>query len=458
MPTARVAYTKCKSCGAVYEVKGPEGLWRENHLECANCGTILPAPALIRNIGHSRTVRLGVLLLAITIICVLVAMLLGLFRHTKVDTKLSISGNNTQTNKMSVKLDEDDFFISETEVVALKAFEHYKSALVSGDLGLAANHLGTVKTALPSSSEQEYFWKRVKGVLGDISSFRLYCLCDVCSGPYNCTACSGDGQCRLCKGDGVCPTCKGVDSRRKTKCDACATAFCGRCNGSRLCGTCTGYGAVNCEKCRGIGNVRSETKTTCRSCGGVGSKDGLRRGDGSSIRIKCLPCGGSGRVATSELVRCGNCLGKGRVTCSSCNGDRRCVTCNGTGKGARACSKCRDVGFIDVFCDSCKGDSKCQACTGQKRCLSCLGTGASVCSKCNSTGLLNLGDYPVALRWLSISNGYWIVDDLVPKALVISKTGVNTIQNRKFVFSPDEIGFSIVVPHLGNDPIKSIFK
>jgi len=68
----------------------------------------------------------------------------------------------------------------------------------------------------------------------------------------------------------------------------------------------------------------------------------------------------------SEPVKCYNCDGTGRVTCTQCHGSGKCRNCNGRGNFG-ASTKCTD----------CNGSGTCPDCHGHKieTCLRCNGKG-----------------------------------------------------------------------------------
>ena len=103
----------------------------------------------------------------------------------------------------------------------------------------------------------------------------------------------------------------------------------------------------------------------------------------------CMRCGGSGRY-------CSYCEGKGYDT--SCNGTGDCKFCYGTGVEYCGhcrtfpghCSACRGIGWIGNdsrnTCSLCKGTTKCSYCHGnyEQTCSYCKGT--RNCKYCNGSG------------------------------------------------------------------------
>jgi len=94
------------------------------------------------------------------------------------------------------------------------------------------------------------------------------------------------------------------------------------------------------------------------------------KGDDSPGVEKLQP-GNDDGTSTSEYVK---------TTCYSCNGDGKCTTCNGSGKG---CKTCNGTG---KFCSGCGGKGVCWACSGRKTCISCGGSKYDRCYGCSGTG------------------------------------------------------------------------
>lgn len=73
-------------------------------------------------------------------------------------------------------------------------------------------------------------------------------------------------------------------------------------------------------------------------------------------------------------TKCGVCLGKGKVKCSSCDGGfQMCTSCNGVGTYYSYAQK------RDVVCTRCQGG-------GKTRCGRCSGTGYKSCGSCGGDG------------------------------------------------------------------------
>lgn len=111
------------------------------------------------------------------------------------------------------------------------------------------------------------------------------------------------------------------------------------------CPTCRGTGNTTCEKCGGKGTITRtvDKRKQCAKCGGrgyiyqtkyrevqkvvyyTGKREMRYEKEPYSVQVTCPDCGGKGTVG--ELIHkeepCGNCRATGRVTCSTCGGDKR---------------------------------------------------------------------------------------------------------------------------------------
>lgn len=65
-------------------------------------------------------------------------------------------------------------------------------------------------------------------------------------------------------------------------------------------------------------------------------------------------------------------------SCYTCKGDKKCVNCNGTGKG---CMRCGGSGN---YCSFCGGKGYDASCNGTGDCKFCYGTGIEYCSHCRT--------------------------------------------------------------------------
>ncbi len=111
---------------------------------------------------------------------------------------------------------------------------------------------------------------------------------------------SGGHECIICTGDGVCSTCHGKGTWFDNTCF--------ECKGKKTCQTCHGDGYV--ETNENYGDVPAGVCALCR---------------GSGI---CQVCYGRGRFFVATYGQGGS----NYVTCSGCNGNRKCKYCEGTGK------------------------------------------------------------------------------------------------------------------------------
>lgn len=71
--------------------------------------------------------------------------------------------------------------------------------------------------------------------------------------------------------------------------------------------------------------------------------------------------------------------GQVKATCTICNGNKKCLTCNGTGKG---CNTCNGTG---IYCKSCNSTGKDDKCNGTGKCKTCNGSG-KYCKECDGDG------------------------------------------------------------------------
>jgi hypothetical protein len=150
---------------------------------------------------------------------------------------------------------------------------------------------------------------------------------------------------------------------------------------------------VNCDKCRGSGNIR------CPVCNGKGSITCKKcRGDGKiqcpdcrgSRKMPCKECEGMGEVfdsLTQKKITCPQCSGKGSVNCL------RCET------GSIPCQECNKVGNIP--------------------CKDCSGKGGSLCLDCNGKGKVISG-YAVEMVYSPEQKAIDISNDIIPQSVMQS--------------------------------------
>ena len=311
----------------------------------------------------------------------------------------------------------------------------YRDALSGGQLEWASNRLAAARAQMGGGGEPLF-------APGGMKTLRLYRLCASCTGVTACASCAGSGVCAACRGGRHCPVCNGRPKGPPQVCAACQGMRCPGCGGRTRCAACQGYGTLRCERCRGIGNVRIDAQVACASCGGKGERPGLKRSDGSSIPLPCPACAGGGRVTKTELRDCSACNKKGRIACESCRGAGRCAACGGSGKRKEACGVCRGKGVTQDVCQVCKGAGFCGSCGGTSRCVGCGGGGAATCRSCASVGVLDAGRYPVAVSWLKVTNGCWLVcgESLRPAAIA---RGAVSLPDRRIAWGgppgPDEV-------------------
>ncbi|QLH83769.1 hypothetical protein [Halosimplex pelagicum] len=121
------------------------------------------------------------------------------------------------------------------------------------------------------------------------------------------------------------------------KCSGKGELDCSNCNrrGTVKCGNCNGSGQTQCRDCRGNGKVTVDE--TCNVCRGSGETSG---------GWECNNCGGYGTIEQTKT--CPNCR-RGKVGCSSCNGNGK-ITCNSCGgRGTHDCGKCDACGRLADF-------------------------------------------------------------------------------------------------------------
>lgn len=133
---------------------------------------------------------------------------------------------------------------------------------------------------------------------------------------------------------------------------------------------------------------------TFSACGGGGDDDDddvIPRGQQPNTPSDNNPNNPSGTLQLTQ-------------TCGTCNGNKACPSCNGTGKG---CAICRNTGEC-LDCDetgqhtACRGSGKCFDCNGKGKwtCEACRGKGCAVCGRdgimectfCNATGVCRYCD------------------------------------------------------------------
>ncbi len=131
-----------------------------------------------------------------------------------------------------------------------------------------------------------------------------------------------------------CPVCTGGKLVPCTKCKLEGKVLvvheCPTCHGQKaVCGNCNGVGNVVCTPCRGTGlnldaygnpcpqRIGPFVYTNCRLCGGTGRVKcpAARCEKGFNV---CEKCHNRGKITVQEP--CPDCTGKGRVSCTRCEG------------------------------------------------------------------------------------------------------------------------------------------
>ena len=85
-------------------------------------------------------------------------------------------------------------------------------------------------------------------------------------------------------------------------------------------------------------------------------------------------------VSFADMERCPYCNGSGIEICAICRGSGTCVTCNGRGT----------VGYVPDYTGRGRGhDVTCTACNGSRRCWRCGGNPRARCSNCGGSGYVD---------------------------------------------------------------------
>ena len=168
------------------------------------------------------------------------------------------------------------------------------------------------------------------------------------------------------------------------------------------CTPCGGVGTMECERCKGKGEILVKGKAPCPTCVG-GGDDG--DDDGDDFSGGGFASRGSGRRGqVKKQVTCGNCHGTGQIRrkCGTCNGKKkvaieepgrmrryeRCSECNGSGYGyPEACPRCDGNKKLEVWqtCATCQGRG--EVTNGSKvTCPTCNGKCKLKCDRCGGRG------------------------------------------------------------------------
>lgn len=290
-----------------------------------------------------------------------------------------------------------DFFASRSESERFGLWSDYEKAVRTAAFVQAVTILRTIQKTCSTPEEERVFWPKVipEGRMGYLD---LYVVCGDCS-TGACVRCQGNGLCPGCGGQGVCSTCKGVIPEKKV----CTRCVCAKCGGAGKCAGCRGKGQRACSNCDGTGNQTREISKACPSCGGSGTKPGLRRADGSADALRCVRCLGKGTVRVPTRESCRVCGGEGTLRCHTCEGSGRCDGCSGSGRQA-GCSVCGGTGTWMPRCDKCNGNGKCQICQGTSKCPDC--DGAGLCRECKGHGAKEECCLVADNTWLKARAGY----------------------------------------------------
>ncbi|MFO7535930.1 MAG: hypothetical protein R6X19_09680 [Kiritimatiellia bacterium] len=271
-------------------------------------------------------------------------------------------------------------------------FKEYVRQLKAGDLIQAQANLATLKSHLKGENLDDPFWnERIPAEFRKI--LQVGALCSSCL-DGSCAYCKGKGDCPACLGKGLCKSCEGRGGTPRV----CTKCVCPTCSGTRLCTACKGRRFVTCSTCNGSGTGREERKfEPCRSCRGLGWKEGLKAAGGVVTKLRCLLCGGTKGVYNTVRFPCAVCDGEGRRNCANCQGLGVCPSCKGLGRRGD-CLICKGRGRFLEPCIDCKGTRQCVECAGTKLCKRCKGR--HTCSACAARNLLIRYNIPIDQRWL----------------------------------------------------------
>lgn len=198
-----------------------------------------------------------------------------------------------------------------------------------------------------------------------------------------------DVECPVCRGSKVmdkmgCITCGGTGYAGIDQCKKCGGSRrvdypCPYCGGEgklilggkeRECPKCKGEGNLPCPACRGSGTIKRANPEAakypiveCRYCNATGFL----------LEAKCTFCGGDGEmwIGRSDIstTQGGGAFGgssgtRQKVSCPYCNGEGKgaplCRRCRGrafqgSGKTARPCTTCYGTGLSFIPCPACRG-------------------------------------------------------------------------------------------------------
>jgi hypothetical protein len=307
-----------------------------------------------------------------------------------------------------------DFFASQSESERFELLPAYEASVRTGAFALASMQLTAIRKTCTTPAEEALFWEKAMPG-GHATELAVYLACAHCS-TGACVRCGGEGICPACGGQGVCSSCKGVVPEPQQ----CKHCVCQSCGGQGKCGACRGKGKRSCSSCDGDGEIGKEISKNCPSCGGRGSKPGLRRADGTADALRCVRCRGSGVTKGTTLASCASCGGIGTIRCQSCQGAGKCATCAGAGRRS-GCSVCNGRGTWVSQCETCGGVRSCPDCRGRSKCPQCEGNG--ICRECKGHGATNEYTLVVDSSWLKRETGYIALDETKPWSLV---SGHNT--------------------------------
>lgn len=276
------------------------------------------------------------------------------------------------------------------------ALAKYEAALRQGRIDSAQQSKVIIEQRFASGTQSSEFWKNTFAP-EHVAWIAVYSICAVCTNG-TCPVCHCVPTCATCKGSGVCSGCSGVPKRNV----ACQSCVCRTCDGDGRCPACSMDGTVTCPACSGIGYTERRNTIACESCNGTGVRKGLRTA-GGYMPIRCITCGGAGKITQRVRQQCTTCGTKTRIKCTACSGTGRCTACRGAGRAA-ACLICGGKGVVAVVCKTCAGSAKCPVCSGMGHCQRCIGSG--VCYMCRKTGLVKEARLPVPAAWLARQTGF----------------------------------------------------